>query len=126
MPDDKPTILCLKDIKGSDGLNVIDTIAANDYRSFGQRLLEDDNGQRIDLYEKNYMANGCSSVVDNILKDWIKQGSTPTYRRLIDCLRESGMGAFAEEIEAMAKKGTGNITVPNGGTNLYIHFAMQC
>ena len=106
LPDDEPTIARLKDIKNRDGLNVIDTIAANDYRSFGLRLLEDDNGKKIGLIEKDNKANGCSSVVEKILQEWLEQKNA-TYRRLIDCLRESGMGAFAERIEAMAKKETG-------------------
>ena len=102
MPGDEPTITNLKKIKNRDGLDVIDTIAASDYSSFGMSLLEDVNGRKVDLIEKDERANGSSSVVKKILQEWIDRGKDRTYRRLIDCIRESGMGAFAERIEAMA------------------------
>ena len=110
MPDDEPTITNLQDIKNGDGLDVFDTIAAKDFSLFGMRLLKDDNGTKVDLILKDERAkgNGNSSVVRKILQEWLDRGGDNlTYHHLIDCIRKSGMGAFAERIEAMAKKGTG-------------------
>ena len=89
----------LKKIKGPDGLSVIDTIAAGDYETFGMELLKDDNGQRIDLITKDLSSKKATEAV---LKEWLT-GTIPdthprTYRHLVVCLKEAGMGALADHI----------------------------
>ena len=92
----------LKKIKGPDGLSVIDTIAAGDYNSFGMELLKDDNGQRIDLITKEL--SDVKLATDAIFKQWLT-GTIPdtnpyprTYRHLVVCLKEAGMGALADHL----------------------------
>ena len=46
---DLPEVLKLQKIRGADGLNVFDTVGANDYKTFGMLLLEDNNGQKVNL-----------------------------------------------------------------------------
>ena len=107
--DDRPSVLSLKEAKGRDGLDVIKTIAANNYRTFGMFLLHDENGQRIDFITRRE-GNMIESVVEGIVAEWLKQESTPrTYQYLIECLRKSGMGAFAEEFEDMTEKEIGQL-----------------
>ena len=42
----------LNEIHNSDGLNAIETTAANDYESFGMFLSEGENEKRVDLVKK--------------------------------------------------------------------------
>ena len=65
-------------------------------------LLKDDNGQRIDLITKGLIG---AKATEAVLKEWLT-GNIPdtnpyprTYRHLVECINESGMGALAEHIE---------------------------
>ena len=103
--DDRPTILALKGIKGRDGLDIIETIAANDhYRTFGMYLLHDENGLKIELIEKSKQ-NSPKKVVEGIVRDWLQQDPSSNYYHLIDCIRKSRMETFAQEIKDMAAEG---------------------
>ena len=87
-------------MKGADGkpLKIVQKIAAHDYTTFGMCLLQDENGEEVDIIEKDH--NGAESVTKEILKKWLTSGATPrTYQHLIDCLRQSELGALAELIE---------------------------
>lgn len=64
-------------------------------------LLNDENGQTIQLIEKGKTSP--QSVVTGIFQKWLAQEPSPTYYHLVDCLRMSGMEAFAGEIEEMAE-----------------------
>ena len=71
-----------------------------DYATFGMCLLQDENGEEVDIIEKDHIGNGAESVTKEILKKWLTSGATPrTYQHLIDCLRQSELGALAELIE---------------------------
>ena len=87
-------------MKGADGkpLKIVQKIAAHDYTTFGMCLLQDENGEEVDIIEKDH--NGAESVTKEILKKWLTSGATPrTYQHLTDCLRQSELGALAELIE---------------------------
>ena len=87
-------------MKGADGkpLKIVQKIAAHDYTTFGMCLLQDENGEEVDIIEKDN--NGAESVTKEILKKWLTSGATPrTYQHLIDCLRQSELGALVELIE---------------------------
>ena len=76
-------------------MNAIETIAANDYESFGMFLLEDKNGKRVDLIKED--VSGAVKITTKIIQTWLKTTGTPhTYRYLIECVRKAGMGAFAD------------------------------
>ena len=84
---------------------MIETIAAiDDYRTFGMYLLHDKNGLKIDLIEKRGV-NTPKKVVEGIVGDWLQQDPSSQYYHLIECIRESGMEAFAREIEEMTAEG---------------------
>ena len=98
---EKPTLLKLKTMKGADGelLKIVKKIAAHDYSTFGMCILQDENGKEVDLLKKNHIYDGAESVTEAILKKWLKSdGPTRTYQHLIDCLRQSELGALAELI----------------------------
>ena len=98
----RPSLLKLKTIKGADGkpLKIVQTIAAHDYTTFGMCLLQDENGEDVALIEKDHIIRGAKSVTEAILQKWLTSGATPrTYQHLIDCLRQSELGALAELIE---------------------------
>ena len=102
-----PTLLKLKIMKGADGksLKIIQTIAAHDFITFGMCLLQDENGEEVDLIEKNHINKGADSVTKAILKKWLTSDApTRTYQHLIECLRQSELGALAELI-ANTKEG---------------------
>ena len=98
---DKPTLLKLKTMKGADGnpLKIILKIAA--YMTFGMCLLQDENGVDVDLLKKTHDNDGPVGITDAIIKKWLTSGATPTrtYQHLIECLRQSELGALAEDID---------------------------
>ena len=98
------------EMKGADGkpLRVIETIAAGNYKNFGIYLLRDDNGAMVDLIEKDH--KGAESVTKEILKKWLTSDApTRTYQHLIDCLRQSELGALAEQLISCTRYAVVNI-----------------
>ena len=96
-----PTLLDLMAMKGADGepLRVIETIAAGNYKMFGMYLLQDKNGTMVALLKKNHISDGAESVTEAILQKWLTSDApTRTYQHLIECLRQSELGALAELI----------------------------
>ena len=77
--DATPTLLKLKAMKGSDGkpLRIIEKIAAHDYTTFGMCLLQDENGEEVDLLKKNLIHDGAESVTEAIFKKWLTSTSKP-------------------------------------------------
>ena len=99
---ENPTVLKLKRMKGADGepLKIIQKIAAHDYTTFGMYLLQDENGEEVALIEKDHLIRGAESVTQAILQKWLTSDvPTRTYQHLIECLRQSELGALAELIE---------------------------
>ena len=88
-------------MKGADGkpLNIVQKIAAHDYASFGMYLLHDENGEEVALIEKDHIIRGAASVTEAILQKWLTSDApTRTYQHLIECLRQSELGALAEQL----------------------------
>ena len=89
-------------MKGADGnpLRIIPRIAAGDYMTFGMCLLQDENGVDVDLLKKTHAHDGPVGITDAIIQKWLTSGAAPTrtYQHLIECLRESELGALAEDI----------------------------
>ena len=90
-------------MKGTDDrpLKIIETVAAGDYVTFGMCLLQDDNGEQIELIEKDQInrGKGAESITRTILQKWLTSGApTCTYQHLIECLRQSELGALAEKV----------------------------
>ena len=97
-----PTLLELKRMKGGDGkpLRIIQTIAAHDYIAFGMRLLQDENGEEVEIIKRDHIQDGAESVTETIIQEWLTSDApTCTYQHLIECLRQSELGALAELIE---------------------------
>ena len=97
-----PTLLKLKTMKGADGnlLKILSRIAAGDYKTFGMCLLQDDNGVEVDLLKKTHTYDGPVGITDAIIQKWLTSSAAPTrtYQHLIECLRQSELGALAEDI----------------------------
>lgn len=85
-------------MEGSDGLTVIEKIAAHDYTTFGMLLLQDDDGDRIELIKKNHRQEGAEGMTEAIIRQWRKDGRTCTYKHLIKCLRDCKLGTLADFI----------------------------
>ena len=100
------TLVKLKVMKSADGkpLKMIQKIAAGDYTTFGMLLLQDDNGQEVTVIKRDHIHDGTESVTQAILIKWLTSGaaSTRTYQHLIECLRQSELGALADNIAEMA------------------------
>ena len=97
------------ELKKPDGepLRVNKTIAAGNYKIFGMYLLQDKNGTMVDLIEKDHIIRGAESVTQAILQKWLTSDApTRTYQHLIECLRQSELGALAELIENTTGKPT--------------------
>ena len=96
-----PTLLKLKMMKGADGkpLKIVQKIAAHDYATFGMCLLQDENGEEVALLKKNHIHDGAESVTEAILQKWLTSDApTRTYQHLIECLRQSELGALAKQL----------------------------
>ena len=88
-------------MQGVDGkpLKIVQKIAAHDYTTFGMYLLQDENGEEVTLIEKDHIIKGAESVTQAILQKWLTSDApTRTYQHLIECLRQSELGALAELI----------------------------
>ena len=126
-----PTLLDLMAMKGADGepLRVIQTIAAGNYKMFGMYLLQDKNGTMVDLIEKDHIIRGAVSVTQAILQKWLTSDApTRTYQHLIECLRQSELGALAELIENTARRYdtiTHSPTLPLTITHSLIHLFLR-
>ena len=89
-------------MKGADEkpLKIVQKIAAHDYTTFGMCLLQDENGEEVALIEKDHLSKGAESVTQAILQKWLTSDApTCTYQHLIECLKQSELGALAELIE---------------------------
>ena len=112
---DTPTLLKLKGMKGRDGtsLQIIEKIAGGDYTTFGMYLLQDENEVEVDLLKKTHTHDGPQGITKAILKKWLTSGApTRSYQHLIECLRQSGLGALAEDI-SVHRVGGGMSTAVN-------------
>ena len=89
-------------MQGADGkpLKIIETVAAGDYMTFGMCLLQDENGEQVGLIERDQINKGAEAVTRTIIQKWLTSGAAPTrtYQHLIECLRQSKLGALAEQI----------------------------
>ena len=102
--DAAPTLLKLKTMKRADGkpLKIIDKVSSGDYMTFGMCLLQDENGEQIRLIKKDHINEGAKDITEAILQKWLTSGApTRTYQHLIECLRQSELGALAEQIVAI-------------------------
>ena len=98
---------------GANGepLDVVQKISAGDYMTFGMCLLQDENGDAVDLIKKNHKQDGAESVTQEIMKSWLTSDApTRTYEHMIECLRMSKLGALADDITtAIDGKGNHNL-----------------
>ena len=84
-------------MKGADGkpLKIVQKIAAHDYTTFGMYLLQDENGEEVDLIEKDHISKGVERVTKEILKKWLTSDApTRTYQHLIECLDQGAYCIF--------------------------------
>ena len=90
-------------MKGTNGkpLKIIETVAAGDYVTFGMCLLQDQNGEKVGLIERDQISKGTEVVTRTVLQKWLTSGApNRTYHHLIECLEQSELGTLAEEIAA--------------------------
>ena len=98
---DKPTIYQIENMKGKDGenLNIIGRIASR-YKPFGIQLLQDANGERVEVIRSDHINEGVEAITTAILQEWLKDRKLPhTYSYLIKCIEAARLGALAEDIE---------------------------
>ena len=109
-------------MKRADGLNVIQKIAAGDYKTFGMCLLQDENGVKVNHIKKNNIQEGAEGITQAILKEWLTGGPelrlTRTYDHLMECLRESGLGGLADDIAKRTSGGGKSVHSIHPGTVL--------
>ena len=86
-------------MKGTDGtpLRIIETVAAGDYKTFGMCLLQDENGDEVQLIRKYH--EEAEAITQAIIKKWLTSDvDTHTYRHLLECLKNANLGTLAELI----------------------------
>ena len=101
-------------MRGTDGLNVIQKISAGDYETFGMRLLQDENGVKVDLIKRNNKEEAVH-ITRALLKEWLRDSPehTRTYDHLMECLRKSGLRALADDIAERTTGGMGENELAN-------------
>ena len=73
-------------------------------------LLRDENGEEVALLKKNHIHDGAESVTEAILQKWLTSDApTRTYHHLIECLRQSELGALAEQLISCTRYAVVNI-----------------
>ena len=85
----------------SKPVEIIQRIAAGNYQVFGMYLLNDENMTKVKVIEKNHVHEGAEAVTQAIMQKWLEvsEPSSPhTYEHLIECLKQSGLGALAKDI----------------------------
>ena len=88
-------------MKKADGtpLKFIERVAAGDHTTFGMCLLQDENGDVVELIKKNHRQDDTEGITRAIIRKWLTSSEpTCTYQHLIECLKQSGFGALAEDI----------------------------
>lgn len=86
-------------------LKIIETIAAGDYETFGMFLLKDDNGVTVGLLKKDLIHEGAAGITQAIMQKWLISDKLPhTYEHLIQCLKQSELGALAERVTSAVGK----------------------
>ena len=80
----------------------------------GMYLLQDGTEVEVDLLKKTHTHDGPQGITKAILKKWLTSGApTRSYQYLIiECLRQSGLGALAEDI-SVHRVGGGMSTAVN-------------
>ena len=94
-------------MQGTDGtpLNIIERVAAGDYMTFGMCLLQDVNGDEVEIIENDHRHRGAEAITQAIIQKWLKSGRpTCTYEHLIACLNQSRLGALAKLIADRAQQ----------------------
>ena len=88
-------------MKKTDGspLKFIETVAAGNYMIFGMCLLQDKNGVEVELIKKDNRQDGTESITQAIIRKWLTSDRICTYQYLIECLKQSELGALAEDIK---------------------------
>ena len=84
-------------------VEIIQRIAASNYQVhvFGMYLLNDENMTKVKVIKENHVHEGAEAITQAIMQKWLEVGepTTPrTYEHLIECLKQSGLGALAEDI----------------------------
>ena len=85
---------------GADGrpLNIIQKIAAGNYKDFGMYLLNDENMTVVSILVKQHI-NDIEGTTDAIILKWESVSTSRTWKHLIDCIEKCGLGALAEDIK---------------------------
>ena len=85
-------------------LKIIREVAAGDFRTFGMSLLQDENGDQVEILENNYRNKGDEAVTQAIIRKWLKSGGpTCTYQHLIECLDKAELGSLAGHVRNCIK-----------------------
>ena len=90
-------------MKKADGtpLKFIERVAASDHTTFGMCLLQDENGDVVEVIKKDHRQDGTEDITRAIIRKWLKSSEPAyirTYQHLIECLKQSGLAALAEDI----------------------------
>jgi len=101
-----PTFPELQHFPLKDGyLNIAQEIA-NDYKSFGSFILDDERGSKIAAIAKT--EHDSVAITLEILRQWLQgKGRMPvTWLTLIKCLRDTGLNVLADDIKsALSQEG---------------------
>ena len=81
-------------------LTLLAFVSSISYEAFGKGILQDENGEKVDLIKKNNRQEGAEGITQVLLQEWLRDGPehTRTYDHLMECLRESGLGTLADDI----------------------------
>ena len=99
--DNPPKLPILRHFPGKDGHIDIAEKIATDYKHFGTLLLNDDDGSKVSIIEKEH--GKTIDIMVEILEQWLQgKGRMPvTWQTLVKCLQESKLHVLANSIKNM-------------------------
>ena len=85
-------------------IDIAEKIGA-DYKRFGQLILNDDDGTKVNNIEV-FKRGDPVPIADEILHQWrLGKGKKPvTWQTLVECLRATGLNVLADKIESSLSK----------------------
>ena len=114
-----PTFPELQRFPLKDGyINIAEEIA-NDYKSFGSFILDDERGSKVAAIAKT--EHDSVAITLEILRQWLQgKGRMPvTWLTLIKCLRDTGLNVLADDIKSALSQEGESKAPNNAGSSMH-------
>ena len=88
--------MCATEHSVAGSINII-VEAASKYRTLGNNLLNSPNGTTVQTIELKH--KDPSDIVYDIFQRWLSRDVTATWKKLVQCLKDTSLNTLAKDIE---------------------------